>query len=58
MIELDPNVIKLQKKQEEREARTLEELTQLGISRNYKHPAAWARKMLEIREKYRAKSRN
>ena len=58
LVELDPNVIKLQKKQEEREARTLEELTQLGISRNYKHPAAWAKKKIEIREKYRAKSRN
>lgn len=58
LIELDPNVIKLQKKQEEREARTLEELTQLGISRNYKHPVAWAKKKIEIREKYRAKSRN
>ena len=58
LIELDPNVIKIQKKQEEREARTLEELTQLGISRNYKHPAAWAKKKIEIREKYRAKSRN
>lgn len=58
LIELDPNIIKLQKKQEEREARTLEELTQLGISRNYKHPAAWAKKKIEIREKHRAKSRN
>ncbi len=58
LIELDPNVIRLQKKAEEREARTLEELTQLGISRNYTHPAAWARKKIEIREKYRAKSRN
>ena len=58
LIELDPNVIKLQRKQEEREARTLEELTQLGVSRGYKYPAAWAQKKVEIREKYRAKSRN
>ena len=58
LVELDPNVIKLQKKQEEREARTLEELTQLGVSRGYKYPAAWAQKKIEIREKYRAKSRN
>lgn len=58
LVEIDPNIIKLQRKKEEREARTLEELTQLGISRNYKHPAAWARKKIEIREKYRAKSRN
>lgn len=58
LVEIDPNIIKLQRKKEEREARTLEELTQLGISRGYKYAASWARKKIQIREQYRAKSRN
>ena len=55
LVEIDPLVLRAQRLNENRTARTLEELTELGISRNYKHPASWAKKQIEIREKYRAK---
>lgn len=58
LVEIDPNILKIQRKQENRSARTLEELTALGVSRGYKHAHAWATKQLQIREQYRAKSRN
>lgn len=57
LVEIDPNILKIQRKQENRAARTLEELIALGRSRNYAKPESWARLQLDIREKYRAKSR-
>lgn len=55
LVEIDPNIIRIQKKQENRAARTLEELVALGKSRGYPKAEAWATKQIQIREQYRAK---
>ena len=55
LVEIDPNIIRIQKKQENRSAKTLEDLIALGKSRNYPQAERWAKKQIEIREQYRAK---
>lgn len=55
LVEIDPNLIRIQKKQENRSAKTLEDLIALGKSRNYPQAERWAKKQIEIRESYRAK---
>lgn len=52
LIEIDPNIFKQKKKEEVRNARTLDELVALGKSRGYKYPVGWATKQIEIRNKY------
>ena len=55
LVEIDPLIMRAQRLNENRSARTLEQLIELGRSRGYKHAEAWGRKQIEIREKYRAK---
>lgn len=43
----------VQRKREERDCKTLAELTALGEQRGYKHAAAWAERILGFRENYR-----
>lgn len=52
LVEIDESIFKKKKKEETRNARTLEELIALGKSRGYKYPVGWANKQLEIRNKY------
>ena len=56
LVEIDPNVIKLQRKTELKAARTYDELVELGRRRGYKHPAGWARHMIAGREAWRART--
>ena len=58
LTEFDKDQYKLKLKLETRAARDYEALVALGRQRGYKSPEFWARKQLEIREAYRAKSRN
>ena len=58
LTEFDKEQYKLKLKLETRAARDYEALVALGYQRGYKSPEFWARKQLEIREVYRAKSRN
>lgn len=53
--EIDPAVIKKQRKQQERSARTLEDLIKIGRERKYKSPERWARYVFEGRKKAKAK---
>ena len=55
LVEIDPLVMRAQRLNENRSARTLEELIELGVSRQYKYPRQWAERQIQIREKYRAK---
>lgn len=52
LVEIDESIFKKKKKEEVRNARTLEELIALGKSRGYRFPVGWANKQLEIRNKY------
>ncbi len=47
--EVDPNMIRLQKKQEQRQAQTEADLVALGRARGYKRPEAWARHLIIAR---------
>ena len=58
LTEFDKEQYKLKLKLETRAARDYDSLVALGHQRGYKSPEFWARKQLEIREAYRAKSRN
>ena len=58
LTEFDKEQFKLKLKLETRAARDYDSLVALGRQRGYKSPEFWARKQLEIREAYRAKSRN
>ena len=49
LIELDPNVIKLQKKQEQAKAKTKQELIDLATKRGYNYPEKWASHILNSR---------
>lgn len=53
--EVDPSVIRAQRKQEERRAKTVDDLIRLGQQRGYKNPAAWAQKFHAAREVARAR---
>ena len=44
------------RKNEERMAKTVQELIALGRKRGYQYPEAWAYKRAEIREKYRRRA--
>ena len=55
LAEVDPAVLRAARKQEERRASSVDDLIQLGISRGYKNPAAWAAKFHQARQTARAK---
>jgi len=52
LIELDPNVIKLQRKQEQSQAKTYDELLELAIKRGYNYPKQWVNHILKSRGAY------
>ena len=58
LTEFDKEQYKLKLKLETRAARDYDSLVALGRQRGYKWPEQWADRQLEIREAYRAKSRN
>ena len=58
LTEFDKEQFKLKLKLETRAARDYDSLVALGRQRGYKWPEQWADRQLEIREAYRAKSRN
>lgn len=55
LAEIDPAAIRAARKQEERRAGSVEELTQIGIKRGYKNPAGWARNYFAAREGARSR---
>ena len=52
LIELDPNVIKLQRKKEQSQAKTYDELLELAIKRGYNYPKQWVNHILKSRGAY------
>lgn len=52
LLEVDRQAMKVKMKKENSSARDYDSLVALGMSRQYAHPEAWARKMMEIRERY------
>lgn len=53
--EVDPAVLRAARKQEERQAKSIEELVKLGEQRGYKNPHVWAQKLHAGREAARAR---
>lgn len=57
LVEVDPKVLRAQRKREERNAQTYEELVALGYARGYRYPEKWATYVFEgrkaARERYR-----
>ena len=49
--EVDPAMIKRQRKSEQGQAKTLYDLIQLGISRGYKQPQLWASHIIKARQR-------
>ena len=49
LVELNAEWMAKQRRQEQGQAQTFEELVELGRQRNYKNPAFWARRVLESR---------
>lgn len=49
LVELDKVKLQRLRKKEQRDAKSLEELVQLGRSRGYKYPEAWAKKIYGFR---------
>lgn len=50
LVELDKEALRREKKREQGQARTLEDLITLGISRGYKNPRFWAQKIMQSRQ--------
>lgn len=53
--EVDVEALRRARKEEEREARTEDDLVKLGESRGYANPEGWARKKMELRDVWRSK---
>ena len=54
LIEIDRATIQWKRRQEEWRAKTVEELTAIGVARGYRYPRAWAKHVIEARERKRA----
>lgn len=50
LVEIDVEAMRREKKREQANCQTLEELIELGRRRNYKNPAAWARHYFHARQ--------
>lgn len=57
LAEIDIEAMRQKKKVEQKQARTLEELTQLGIRRNYRYPRQWALRIFQMRQAYKLAGR-
>lgn len=55
LAEVDPTVLRAQRKQEERRAQSIEDLIRLGQSRGYKNPRVWAEKFFHARNAARSR---
>lgn len=51
LSEIDTNILKAKRAKEQKRAKTLEELTELGIQRGYKRPRLWAKHVFMARRK-------
>lgn len=54
LVELDKEKLARMKKKEQRDAKSLEDLIELGRSRGYKFPEAWAKKIYSFRRSHAA----
>jgi DNA repair protein RadD len=50
LVEIDAEAMRREKKIEQRQAQTLDELIELGRARNYKNPAVWAKHVFNARQ--------
>ncbi|HXF44892.1 MAG TPA: DEAD/DEAH box helicase [Burkholderiaceae bacterium] len=55
LVEVDPDVVRAQRKREERRASTLEDLVALGRARGYRYPEQWAQYVYRGRKAARAR---
>jgi hypothetical protein len=51
LVELDKEMLARVRKKEQRQAKTLEDLIELGRSRGYRYPEAWAKRIYGFRSK-------
>lgn len=51
LVEVDPKVIQMKRKREQQQAKTFEELVQLGKDRKYKRPYGWAKHIMMSRQR-------